>query len=272
MIASAVDMSSLSLFYRDVRRIERLTPDQELTLARRWHAERDLDAARELVCANLYAVAGIAREYRHFGLPEMDLIQEGTLGLMHAVKRFDPERGFRLMTYATWWVRAAIHDFILRSWSIVKLGTSKLQRRVFAGLKQARTAIAAMEGRGADEVAADLGISGEKFREAANAYLQRDVSLDADVEGHAMVASLEAPESTPEEAVIESDWERHRHARLHQSMARLDDRERQILAQRYMSDEPATLKQLAEQFGVSIERVRQLEARGLKRMRESLAA
>jgi RNA polymerase sigma-32 factor len=271
MIASAVDMTSLNLFYRDVRRIDRLTPDQELALARRWHTGRDLEAARQLVCANLYAVAGIAREYRHFGLPEMDLIQEGTLGLMHAVKRFDPERGFRLMTYASWWVRAAIHDFILRSWSIVKLGTSKLQRRVFAGLKQARTSIAAMEGHGADEVAADFGISGEKFREAANAYLQRDVSLDADVEGHAMVASLEAPDSTPEQALIEADWEQHRHARLQESMAHLDERERQILAQRYMTEEPATLKQLAEQFGVSIERVRQLEARGLKRLREALA-
>jgi RNA polymerase sigma-32 factor len=271
MIAPAVDMSSLNLFYRDIRRVERLTTDQELSLARRWRAERDLDAARQLVCANLYAVAGIAREYRHFGLPEMDLIQEGTLGLMHAVKRFDPERGFRLMTYASWWVRAAIHDFILRSWSIVKLGTSKVQRRVFAGLKQARTAIAAMEGHDADEVAADLGITSDQFRETANAYLQRDVSLDADVEGHAMVASLEAPEATPEEAVIETDWDQHRHAKLQQSLSQLDERERQILAQRYMSEEPVTLKQLAEQFGVSIERVRQLEARGLKRMRESLA-
>jgi len=179
MIAPAVDMSSLNLFYRDVRRLERLSADQELALARRWHASRDLEAARELVCANLYAVAGIAREYRHFGLPEMDLIQEGTLGLMHAVKRFDPERGFRLITYAAWWVRAAIHDFILRSWSIVKLGTSKVQRKVFAGLRQAKTAIAAMEGHGADEVAAELGISGEQFKEVAHAYLARDLSLDA---------------------------------------------------------------------------------------------
>jgi RNA polymerase sigma-32 factor len=257
MIAPAVDMSSLNLFYRDVRRIERLTTDQELTLARRWQADRDLDAARQLVCANLYAVAGIAREYRHFGLPEMDLIQEGTLGLMHAVKRFDPERGFRLITYA--------------SWSIVKLGTSKIQRKVFAGLKQARTAIAAMEGHDVDEVAADLGISGEKFREAAHAYLQRDVSLDADVEGLSMLSSLEAPEPTPEQAVIEADWENHRHARLQESLAGLDERERLILAQRYMTEEPSTLKQLAEQFGVSIERVRQLEARGLKRLREALA-
>lgn len=271
MIASAVDMSSLNLFYRDVRRIDRLTTDQELALARRWHTECDLDAAKKLIYANLHAVAGIAREYRHFGLPEMDLIQEGTLGLMHAVKRFDPERGFRLMTYASWWVRAAIHDFILRSWSIVKLGTSKLQRRIFAGLKQARTAIAAMEGHGSDEVAADFGVTGEKFREAANAYLLRDVSLDADVEGRSMVASLEAPEATPEQALIEADWENHRYARLQKSLADLNERERLILAQRYMSEEPATLKQLSEQLGVSIERVRQIEARGLKRLRESLA-
>ena len=270
MIAPTVDMSSLNLFYRDVRRIERLSVDQEQALARQWQAERDLDAAKQLVCANLYAVAGIAREYRHFGLPEMDLIQEGTLGLMHAVKRFDPERGFRLITYAAWWVRAAIHDFILRSWSIVKLGTSKVQRKVFAGLKQARTAIAAMEGHGAEEVAADLGISGEQFKEVANAYLLRDISLDADIEGHSMVASLEADEPTPEQALIEADWVRFRRARLQESLAGLDARERQILTQRHMADHPATLKELAEQFGVSIERVRQLEARGLKRLREAL--
>ena len=271
MIAPAVDMSSLNLFYRDVRRIERLTAEQERALARRWHAEHDLDAAKALVCANLYAVAGIAREYRHFGLPEMDLIQEGTLGLMHAVKRFDPERGFRLITYASWWVRAAIHDFILRSWSIVKLGTSKVQRKVFAGLKQAKASIAAMEGRGTEEVAADLGISGEQFREAAHAYLSRDVSLDADVEGRSMVGSLEAPEPTPEQALIEADWQHFRHARLQESLESLDERDRQILVRRYMSEQPSTLKELAEQFGVSIERVRQLEARGLKRLRESLA-
>ena len=271
MLSPAVDMSSLNLFYRDVRRIERLSVDEERALARRWHAARDLDAARQLVCANLYAVAGIAREYRHFGLPEGDLIQEGTLGLMHAVKRFDPERGFRLITYASWWVRAAIHDFILRSWSIVKLGTNKIQRKVFAGLKQAKATIAAMEGHGTEEVAADLGISGEQFREAAHAYLARDVSLDADVEGRSMVASLEADAPTPEQAVIEADWERFRHARLQESLAGLDARERQILTQRYMADEPATLKQLSEQFGVSIERVRQLEARALKRLKASLS-
>lgn len=271
MIAPAVDMSSLNLFYRDVRRLERLSADQELALARRWHASRDLEAARELVCANLYAVAGIAREYRHFGLPEMDLIQEGTLGLMHAVKRFDPERGFRLITYAAWWVRAAIHDFILRSWSIVKLGTSKVQRKVFAGLRQAKTAIAAMEGHGADEVAAELGISGEQFKEVAHAYLARDLSLDADVEGRSMVAALAADEPTPEQAVIEADWARFRHARLQEAMAGLDAREREILTRRHMADQPATLKELAEHFGISIERVRQLEARGMKRLREALS-
>lgn len=146
-IASSIevaDMSSLSLFYRDVKRVERLSREEEVALARKWHDGQDREAAQQLVVANLYGVAAIAREYRHFGLQEADLIQEGTLGLMHAVKRFDPERGFRLMTYASWWIRAAIHDFILHSWSIVKLGTNKLQRKIFAGLQKAKNAIAAL--------------------------------------------------------------------------------------------------------------------------------
>ena len=137
MAAATLEMSSLALFSRDVRKTERLNREEEVRLARLWHDDGDREAARQLVVANLYGVAAIAREYRHFGLPEMDLIQEGTMGLMHAVKRFDPDRGFRLMTYASWWVRAAIHDFILRSWSIVKLGTNKLQRRIFSGLQKA---------------------------------------------------------------------------------------------------------------------------------------
>jgi len=156
---AVTDMSSLSLFYRDVKRVDRLSREDETLLARRWHDHQDREAAQELVVANLYGVTAIAREYRHFGLQEADLIQEGTLGLMHAVKRFDPERGFRLMTYASWWIRAAIHDFILHSWSIVKLGTNKLQRKIFAGLQKAKNAIAALDGDHVDEVAAEYGVS-----------------------------------------------------------------------------------------------------------------
>lgn len=262
------DMSSLSLFYRDVKRADRLTREQEVALARKWHDQQDREAAQQLVVSNLYGVAAIAREYRHFGLPEADLIQEGTLGLMHAVKRFDPDRGFRLMTYASWWVRAAIHDFILHSWSIVKLGTNKLQRKVFAGLQNARNAIAALDGHNADEVAAEYGVSANEYQEMANAYLQRDVSLDVDIEGQTMVSALPALEATPEEVVVESDWQDHQQVQLYSALNELSDRDRQIVMQRHLSEEPATLKDLSEELDVSIERVRQLEKRAMNKLKE----
>jgi len=269
---AVTDMSSLSLFYRDVKRVDRLSREEETLLARRWRDHQDREAAQELVVANLYGVAAIAREYRHFGLQEADLIQEGTLGLMHAVKRFDPERGFRLMTYASWWIRAAIHDFILHSWSIVKLGTNKLQRKIFAGLQKAKNAIAALDGDHVDEVAAEYGVSANEYQETANAYLQRDVSLDADAEGEAMVTTLPALGATPEEQVVEANWQDHQNSQLHRAISELSDRDRQIVMQRHLSEEPATLKELAEDFSISIERVRQLEKRAMGKLREILAA
>lgn len=266
------DMSSLSLFYRDVRRVERLSREEEVRLARLWHDEQDRDAAQQLVVANLYGVAAIAREYRHFGLPESDLIQEGTLGLMHAVKRFDPDRGFRLMTYASWWIRAAIHDFILHSWSIVKLGTNKLQRKIFAGLQKAKNAIAALDGHDSDRVAAEFGLTGQEYQEAASAYLQRDLSLDAEIEGQSLVAALPAPDASPEEELLESNWQDHRQNSLHTALATLPERDRHIVTRRHLCEEPATLKDLAEELGVSIERVRQLEKRAMEKLKSEMTA
>jgi len=269
-VAATHEMTSLSLFYRDMRKMDRLDREEETRLARLWRDKKDREAARQLVMANLYGVAAIAREYRHFGLPEMDLVQEGTLGLMHAVKRFDPDRGFRLMTYASWWVRAAIHDFILRSWSIVKLGTNKLQRRIFAGLQKAKNAIAAMDGHHADEVAATYGLNGSEYQETANAFLQRDVSLDMESdEGGALVHNMASDEATPEEMVAEANWDDHRKSVLHTAMNQLNERDRQIVERRHLAEEPATLKELSEEFGVSIERVRQLENRALKQLKHT---
>lgn len=272
MVATA-ELSSLSLFSRDVRKSPRLDRAEETRLAHRWRDYGDREAARQLVVSNLNGVAAIAREYRHFGLPEMDLIQEGTLGLMHAVKRFDPERGFRLMTYAAWWVRASIHDFILHSWSIVKLGTNKLQRRIFAGLQQAKNAIAAMDGSKADEVAADYGINAADYRETAHAFLQRDLSLDAayDDSGDAMVHTLASPEASPEEIVADSNWEHHRKSALHAALNRLSVRDRMIVRRRHLADEPATLNELSQELGVSMERIRQLEARAMKQLKTMLS-
>jgi len=264
------DLSSLSLFYRDIKQTSKLSREEEAELSRRWHEHQDREAARELVVANLYGVAAIAREYRHFGLPEVDLIQEGTLGLMHAVKRFDPEKGFRLMTYASWWIRASIHDFILRSWSIVKLGTNKLQRRIFAGLQKAKNAIAAVDGRKADEVGAEYGISGQSYQETASAFLQRDVSLDVEVEGQTMLDDLASTEATPEELATASNWHDHQQKQLATVMSVLSPRDRHIVKQRHLSEEPATLKDLSEELGVSIERVRQLENRAMKKMKAAV--
>ncbi|RME80363.1 MAG: sigma-70 family RNA polymerase sigma factor, partial [Zetaproteobacteria bacterium] len=145
-------LTALERFYQELRRIPKLDREEEERLARLWREKRDYAAGQRLILHGLHTVAAIAREYRHFGLPEEDLIQEGVLGLMHAINRFDPDRGFRLSTYASWWIRAAIHDYILRSWSIVKVGTTKLQRRIFAGLQRAKHAIAALEGKNLEEV------------------------------------------------------------------------------------------------------------------------
>lgn len=269
-LVPAVEMSSLALFYRDVKRLPLLSREEEYQLATRWRNHHDREAAESLVLSHLHGVAAIAREYRHFGLPEMDLIQEGVMGLMHAVKRFDPEKGFRLMTYASWWIRAAIHDFILRSWSIVKLGTNKIQRRIFAGLQKARDAIAAMEGRHVDEVAADYGISRQDFQEVAHAFLQRDLPLDAEIDGKPVVAELAATGPTPEDQVIDDDWCTYQRGVLAIAMRELPERDRQIIEKRHLSEQPATLRELADELGVSIERVRQLEARALKRLRQTI--
>jgi RNA polymerase sigma-32 factor len=267
-LLNTIDTSSLSLFYRDVQRVERMGREEEQLLAISWRDEQDRSAAEKLVRANLYAVAAIAREYRHFGLQEADLIQEGTLGLMHAVKRFDPERGFRLMTYASWWVRASIHEFILHSWSIVKLGTTKLQRKIFAGLRKAKESIAAVDGYEADIVAEKYGITGHEFQETAQSYLQRDVSLDAEIEGQSMVESLPSDVASPEEMITTANWKSHQKKLLSNALQQLRDRDRFIIERRHLQDAPATLKDLSETLDISIERVRQLEARAMKKLRE----
>ncbi|HID36141.1 MAG TPA: sigma-70 family RNA polymerase sigma factor [Ghiorsea sp.] len=265
------ELSPLDMWYRELRQIEKLGREEEAELTKKWTEDKDLQAAQRLLLGNLHAVAAIAREYRHFGLPEMDLIQEGTIGLMKAIHRFDPSRGFRLMTYASWWVRAAIHDYILKSWSIVKMGTNKMQRRIFSGLKKAKHAIAAIEGRLDEEVANEYGITGSEFQNIASSFLQRDMSLDSESEeGTSMVMALPSPDLHPEEQVINADWKSHQSNQLHDAMSHLSDRDRLIITRRHLSEEPDTLKDLAGELGISIERVRQLEARAMKKLRATM--
>ncbi len=259
-------LTSLDRFYQELRKIPQLSREEEDVLARKWQNDHDLMAVQELISANLHSVAAIVREYRHFGLPEEDLIQEGTLGLMHAVKRFDPDRGFRLKTYASYWIRASIHDFILRSWSIVKMGTNKLQRRIFAGLQKAECAIAALEGTNLKEIAEQHGTSGESYQAIASSFLRRDFSIDSDNGDEGQVLELPSPAETPEEQLEEKDWGNYARTQLEQAMAVLSDRDRYVIRQRRLMDPPATLKELSEELGVSIERVRQLESRAMKKM------
>ncbi|MDX8405963.1 MAG: RNA polymerase factor sigma-32 [Mariprofundus sp.] len=259
-------LTSLDRFYQELRRIPKLNREEEDALARKWQQDHDLASVQELINANLHVVAAIAREYRHFGLLEEDLIQEGTLGLMQAVKRFDPDRGFRLKTYASYWIRASIHDFILRSWSIVKMGTSKLQRRIFAGLQKAECAIAALEGRGLEDVAKQYGISGESYQTIAASFLRRDYSIDSEATEDGNIIELPAPDATPEQQLEAKDWQSFATTQLKHAMNALSERDRYIIRQRYLVDPPFTLKDLSEELAISIERVRQLEARSLKKI------
>jgi len=259
-------LTSLDYFYQELRKIPKLDRDEEDELARKWQRDHDLASVQQLINANLHSVAAIAREYRHFGLPEEDLIQEGTLGLMHAVKRFDPDRGFRLKTYASYWIRASIHEFVLRSWSIVKMGTNKLQKRIFAGLQKAENAIAALEGRNLHAVAEEHGTTGDSYQTIASSFLRRDFSIDAiDADGE-QILELPAPDDTPEPLLVEKDWALFTQNQLEQATATLSERDRYIIRQRHLIDPPVTLHELAEGFGISIERVRQLEARAMKKM------
>ncbi|TLS67871.1 sigma-70 family RNA polymerase sigma factor [Mariprofundus erugo] len=262
-------LTSLDRFYQELRKIPRLDREEEEALARKWQRDHDLASVQQLINANLHVVAAIAREYRHFGLPEEDLIQEGTLGLMQAVKRFDPDRGFRLKTYAAYWIRASIHDFILNSWSIVKMGTNKLQRRIFAGLQKAECAIAALEGRDLEAVAEQHGTSGESYQAIAASFLRRDFSIDSDATEEGAVIELPAPDDSPEQLMEEQEWQSFTRTQLKLALDQLPERDRYIIRQRHLIEPPVTLKELSVELGVSIERIRQIEARAMEKIAQS---
>jgi len=264
-------LNSMTLFRNELKKIPKLTAEEEIELARRWRDHSDLHAIQQLIMSNLYIILGILKDYSHFNLAAEDLLQEGTLGLMHAAKKFDPERGFRLKTYASWWIRASIHDYILRNWSIVKMGTNKLQRQIFAGLHKAEHAIAALEGRDLDEVSESYGTTEKKFQSIAGSFLQRDMPIHAlNDDGIPIFHALPAPGPGPEEIAVEKDWEEHQHSMLKDGMSALRERDRYIIEQRHLLEDGKTLKDLSEELGISIERVRQLESRAMKKLKETM--
>jgi RNA polymerase sigma-32 factor len=251
-----------------------LTPEEERALAVRWRRQRDAGAASQLVTANLRFVVKIAFEYRTYGMRLLDLIQEGNLGLMVAVERFDPSRGVRLTTYAVWWIRAYIQEHIRRSWSLVRFGTTRAEQRCFYRLRRERQRLE-RGGLGADpaRLAAALGVRQGELEAIEARITRRDLSLDDpayldtdETRGDRIADDRPGPEAT----VAARELSQHASRRIEEAMLELDPRERNIIQRRYLNRRSATLKELGESFGISRERVRQLEARAKAKMRVRL--
>ncbi|MGB5299410.1 MAG: RNA polymerase sigma factor RpoH [Thiogranum sp.] len=273
-----VPSEQLGSYLREVYRVPVLSAEREQELAIRLRDKDDLQAARELVVSHLRFVVKIARGYSGYGLPLSDLIQEGGIGLMKAVRRFDPNVGVRLVSFAVHWVKAEIHEFILRNWRIVKVATTKAQRKLFFNLRSSKKRLGWFSRDEVESVAEDLGVSPETVLEMESRLSGQDVSFDPAVTGADDEVNLtpstyiSAPgNADPALALEQSDWERQNSGHLHHSLAQLDERSRIILEQRWLSDQKATLHTLADRFGVSAERIRQLEKNALNKLKTLMA-
>jgi RNA polymerase sigma-32 factor len=264
-------------YLSDIRRFAMLERNQEYELAKRWRELGDRDAADQLVTSHLRLAAKIAMGYRGYGLPVSEIIAEGNVGLMQALNRFEPERGFRFATYAIWWIRACIQDYILRSWSLVKIGTTANQKKLFFKLRSAKSKIAALESGDLrpDQVALlaeSLDVTNRDVVEM-NRRLGGDKSINAplreDSEAGELQDYLVDQSPSPEAIIVEQDERDHRHKALVAAIDVLDDRERRIFEARRLADEPMTLEDLAAKFNVSRERIRQIEARAFEKVRKA---
>ena len=263
-------------YMAQINRFDLLSREEELELARRYRRHGDLDAAHRLTCANLRFVVKIAQGYRGYGIKMLDLVQEGNVGLMMAVKKFDPERGLRLITYAVWWIRAYIHNFVIRSWSLVKIGTTQAQRKLFFKLNQTRAALRRLTGNEeSQEIARHLEVEDAEVEEMSLRMAGRDLSLDVELtegEDYTLMDSLADERADQEELLLHSEEKQLAADRVQLALQRLNTRERRIITERILADSPRTLQELADEYGISRERVRQLEKNALAKLRESLSA
>ncbi len=269
--------SSLESYIQTVNRFPILTQEQETALARRLRDKGDVDAARQLVLSHLRVVVAIARGYMGYGLPQADLIQEGNIGLMKAVKRFDPERGVRLVSFAVHWIRAEIHEFILRNWRIVKIATTKAQRKLFFNLRSLKQSLSTLAPDEATTIARQLGVKPDEVVEMETRLTGQDVALepvgDDERETYAPISYLAADDAEPAHALEREENEGLRRAGLEKALAGLDARSRRIIEARWLHEkDSATLHDLAEEFGVSAERIRQIEAKALGKMKGVIEA
>ena len=273
--------SGLSHYLEEIRRFPMLEPQQEYMLARSWREHGDREAAHKLVTSHLRLVAKIAMGYRGYGLPVAELISEGNVGMMQAVKRFDPDRGFRLATYAMWWIRASIQEYILHSWSLVKMGTTAAQKKLFFNLRKAKSEISALEEGDLHpdhvrQIATKLGVLDEEVISMNRRLSGPDASLNAPLRSDSeneWQDWLEDKDALSQETVLaESEEKSIRMGLLEEAMHELTDRERHILTERRLKDDPTTLEELATQYGVSRERVRQIEVRAFEKLQKAMRA
>lgn len=271
--------ASLNRYLAEIRKFPLLTPEQEYMLAKRFQEHGDNEAAAQLVTSHLRLVAKIAMGYRGYGLPVSELISEGNIGLMQGVKKFDPERGFRLATYAMWWIRASIQEFILRSWSLVKMGTTAAQKKLFFNLRRMKNSLDAFEDGDLSpehlkKIATDLGVTEEEVTSmnrrmamGGDTSLNVPMGEDGDSQWQDMLGD-EGP--LQDERVAEAEERDVRHALLNEALATLNERERHILTERRLTDDPKTLEDLSQVYDVSRERVRQIEVRAFEKLQKAM--
>jgi RNA polymerase sigma-32 factor len=271
--------NGLSRYLDEIRKFPMLQPQEEYMLAQRFKEHQDRDAAHRLVTSHLRLVAKIAMGYRGYGLPLGEVVSEGNIGLMQAVKRFEPEKGFRLATYAMWWIRASIQEYILRSWSLVKMGTTANQKKLFFNLRKAKSQISALEEgdlrpEQVQQIATKLGVEKHEVIEM-NRRLGGDASLNAPLRADAdgeWQDFLVDEESNQEVRLVESEERDNRTLALRDALTVLNDRERRIFEARRLVDDPVTLEELSDEFGVSRERVRQIEVRAFEKVQAAVMA
>jgi RNA polymerase sigma-32 factor len=275
-LALAGPVGSLDAYIQAVGSIPVLSKEDEQALARSLRDDEDLDAARDLVMAHLRFVVHIAKGYTGYGLPLNDLIQEGNVGMMKAVKRFDPEYGVRLVSFAVHWIRAEIHEFVLKNWRIVKVATTKAQRKLFFNLRRKKKTLAWLTDAETKAIAKDLGVKPKEVSEMEKRLHSRDAIFDPtpdldDDRNYTPAAYLPSPDADPAKQVEASDWNEDATTRMTAALDILDDRSRRILEERWLTEDKMTLHELAAEYGISAERIRQLEVNAIKKLRNAMA-
>ncbi|NVJ50363.1 MAG: RNA polymerase sigma factor RpoH [Gammaproteobacteria bacterium] len=277
-LALSVPQGSIEAYVHAVNAIPVLSADDERELARRFRDNEDLEAARQLILSHLRFVVHIARSYNGYGLQQADLIQEGNVGLMKAVKRFDPDVGVRLISFAVHWIKAEIHEFVLRNWRIVKVATTKAQRKLFFNLRGSKKRLGWFSNDEITQVANDLGVSEAEVRRMEGRLNARDMAFDApagdddDSAQFAPAQFLEDQSADPATSYEQNDWQEHHEKKLIAAMQQLDSRSQDILKRRWLDENKATLQELADHYQVSAERVRQLEKNAIKKLKASIVA